>query len=373
MQNNDDMPLKNTQGTGKKMILANELSAQQRSEDEKYMRRCLFLAKQGRAGARPNPMVGAVVVCEGRIIGEGYHRCQGGPHAEVNAIASVRETALLPQSTIYVSLEPCAHYGKTPPCADLIVSRGIRRCVVGCKDPFAKVDGLGIRKLLDAGVEVVVGVLEAECLALNQAFITFHTLQRPFVTLKWAQSEDGLMGGMPGTAPVRFSSALTMTLMHRRRALCDAILVGGGTALADNPSLTVREWTPRGLTGNLPQFARDHGGNEQGQPLRVVIDAKGNLPQNLRLFDGEAETLVWPDWDLPALLKALHERNVQTLLVEGGADTLRRFMEAGLWDEARVETAPFSLGEGVKAPSLEGREPQEVHIVDGHRIEVFRF
>ena len=353
----------------KKPVTAKELAPEQRNEDEKFMARCLQLARQGMAGARPNPMVGAVVVHKGKIIGEGYHICQGGPHAEVNAIASVKQTELLTESTIYVSLEPCAHYGKTPPCADLIVSKGIRRCVIGCKDPFAKVDGLGIKKLLDAGIEVIVGIREQECLELNRTFIIYHTLKRPYITLKWAQSKDGMMDAkrtdknstqnLSAGQPVRFSTPFTMALMHRQRALSDAILVGGGTALSDNPSLTIRHWAGRGETGNLPLHIREKQGDVKGNPLRIVIDTRGNLPQNLNIFNAEAETLVWKNRDLQALMGELHQRNIQTLLVEGGAETLKRFLEAGLWDELRVETAPFSLKEGVKAPSLDGMQPYE--------------
>lgn len=373
MITNDDVKLKNVQGEVKMPTQVADLSPEQYKEDEKYMRRCLQLARQGRVGARPNPMVGAVVVCDGCIIGEGYHICQGGPHAEVHAIRSVRQPERLPQSTIYVSLEPCSHYGKTPPCADLIISTGIKRCVVGCKDPFAQVDGQGIRKLLDAGVEVTVGVLEQECLALNQTFVTYHTLKRPYITLKWAQSMDGLMDALPkGEKPVKFSTKLSMTLMHRRRALSDAILVGGRTALNDNPTLTVRNWSARGETGNLPMYLKEKYGDVSGNPLRVVIDTHGNLPADLNLFNEEAETLVWSGCDLNALMRELHKKNVQTLLVEGGAETLRQFLDEGLWDEMRVETAPFKLCTGVEAPSLEGLCPAEVHFVDGNTISVYR-
>lgn len=370
----------NIADTLKKAYSVAGLSEEQRHEDEKYMHRCIQLARQGQAGARPNPMVGAVVVCQGRIIGEGYHICQGGPHAEVNAIASVRHPELLPESTIYVSLEPCAHYGKTPPCADLIVSRKIRRCVVGCRDPFAKVNGLGIKKLLDGGVDVTVGVLEQECRALNPNFMTYHTLKRPFITLKWAQSRDGMMGivnkdrnGNEMPCPVRLSTPLTMTLMHRRRALCDAILVGGGTILSDNPSLTVRQWTSRGKTGNMPLSQREAGKEwTKGNPLRVIIDVKGNLPTSHNIYNKEAETLVWTNWDLEALMQELHRRNIQNLLVEGGSETLRRFLDAGLWDELRVETAPVEIGpNGIKAPSIEDQHLHNLYQVDGNGIAIY--
>lgn len=299
--------------------------------DEKYMQRCIQLARNGITGAPPNPMVGAVIVHNGKIIGEGYHRRCGGPHAEVNAIRSVRHPELLQDSTIYVSLEPCAHYGKTPPCADLIIEKRIPRVVIGCKDPFAKVDGLGIKKLQDAGIHVTVGVLEEECKALNRSFMTYHMLKRPFITLKWAQSQDGFMG--QSQKQVAFSTQLTQTLVHNLRAHHDAILVGGGTVMCDNPSLTTRLWKGK-------------------NPLRVVIDTHGNLDKEAKVFNDEAETLVWESWDLETLMRELHDRKVQTLLVEGGAHVLQRFIQEDLWDEIRVETSPILLGEGIPSPTL---------------------
>lgn len=306
---------------------------ERQKNDEKYMQRCLQLARCGIMGAPPNPMVGAVVVYAGRIIGEGFHRRCGGPHAEVNAIASVKDISLLPKSTIYVSLEPCAHYGKTPPCADLIIQKGIKRVVVGCRDSFDKVDGLGIQKLRDAGCEVTVGVLEEECLELNRQFFTFHTSKRPYITLKWAHSADGFIGKREERVP--FSTPLTKTLVHRLRAMSDAILVGGGTLVTDNPSLTVREWTGK-------------------NPLRIVIDTHGSLdgPEVFSIQNNEADTLVWKNWNLNELMKELYKRGIQRLLVEGGAETLQRFIQASLWDEARIETAPLRIGSGVIAPQL---------------------
>ena len=214
--------------------------------DERYMARCLQLAACGRAGAAPNPMVGAVIVHNGTIIGEGYHRQCGGPHAEVNAIAAVEDERLLRESTMYVSLEPCAHYGKTPPCADLIVSKGIPRVVIGCRDSYAEVDGKGIQKLRAAGIEVTIGVLEQECRELNRAFFTYHSKHRPYITLKWAQSTDGYIDALREEGevhePVKFSSEESALRVHRLRALSDAILVGRRTAVLDNPSLTTRLW-----------------------------------------------------------------------------------------------------------------------------------
>ena len=342
----------------------------------KYMRRCIQLARCGEAGAAPNPMVGAVIVCDGRIIGEGYHRRCGGPHAEVNAIASVRDKQMLCRSTIYVSLEPCAHFGKTPPCADLIIRSGIPRVVIGCADTFAKVNGLGIKKLQDAGCEVAVGVLEEECRELNRQFFTFHQEHRPWITLKWAQSEDGYISPLPApqkgecfgseevssldTPPkgeqegaVFFSSPLTQTLVHRLRARSGAILVGTRTALADNPSLTTRYWI---------------GPN----PLRLTIDRHGILPPTLHLLDGSTPTVIYTNESIPEILDDLYKRDVQSLLVEGGAKLLQSFIDEGLWDEARIETAPVRLGQGVAAPSLTEMRLQCQQNYSGHIIQTYR-
>ncbi|MBR4307869.1 MAG: bifunctional diaminohydroxyphosphoribosylaminopyrimidine deaminase/5-amino-6-(5-phosphoribosylamino)uracil reductase RibD [Bacteroidaceae bacterium] len=319
----------------------------------KYMHRCIQLAKCGEAGAPPNPMVGAVVVCDGRIIGEGYHRRCGGPHAEVNAINSVKDRRLLSRSTIYVSLEPCAHYGKTPPCADLIIKSGIPRVVIGCADPFAKVNGLGIKKLRDAGCEVKVGVLESECLELNHRFFTFHKKHRPWITLKWAQSKDGFIGACDTTNRVQFSNAFTQTIVHRLRAKSSAILVGTRTAILDNPSLTTRYWT---------------GAN----PLRLTIDRKGCLPENLRLLDGSTPTIVYTQESIEEILNDLYNRNIQSLIVEGGACLLQSFIDAGLWDEARIETAPVFIKQGTIAPKLSHEELKCQQNFGKHSICIYR-
>lgn len=325
--------------------------------EEKYMKRCIQLAKNGFTRTEPNPMVGAVVVHKGRIIGEGYHVRCGGPHAEVNAIASVRTPELLRDSTLYVSLEPCSHYGKTPPCADLIIEKQIPRVVVGCMDPFAQVAGRGLRKLQAAGIEVVVGVCEAQCRALNRRFMTFHELRRPYVTLKWAESSDHYIDRLrtAGTAepPYRFSTPYTQMLAHKRRAEHRAILVGTQTALLDNPSLDARAWPG-------------------DSPLRLVVDRRGRLPEGLHLFDGKQPTRVYTQCEerlkeggregltfVPLtpeenaarqVLDDLFRLNVQSLLVEGGGKLLSSFLQAGLWDEAFVECAPDRLETGVPAP-----------------------
>lgn len=320
--------------------------------DEMYMRRCLQLARCGRLGAAPNPMVGAVVVCDGRIIGEGFHQRCGEAHAEVNAIRSVAQPELLRRSTIYVSLEPCAHYGKTPPCAQLIIDRGIPNVVVGCRDPFPRVDGRGIEMLREAGIAVRVGVLEEECRWLNRRFITFHTLRRPYITLKWAQSRDGYIDRLRTTAdepPVHFSTPTTQALVHKMRAEHEAILVGRRTWELDQPRLDVRLWHGR----NPMPVVLGHGGYALGMEA-----ARCGLFDSGKTEDGDT---------LAALMAELHQSGVQSLLVEGGARTLQSFVDRGLWDEARIETAPFDLGDGVAAPQIRGREGEKL-LIDGRRI-----
>lgn len=323
-------------------------------DDIKFMQRCIQLAQCGEAGAAPNPMVGAVVVCDGRIIGEGYHRRCGGPHAEVNAINSVRNKHLLSRSTIYVSLEPCAHYGKTPPCADLIIHSGIPRVVVGCTDPFAKVNGLGIKKLQDAGCKVIVGVLEQECRELNRRFFTFHQKHRPWIMLKWAQSKDGFISPPPSSHQKgMISNTLTQTLVHRLRARFGAILVGTRTAIIDNPTLTTRYWS---------------GPN----PLRLTIDRHKILPPTLHLLDGSTPTVIYTRESLQEILTDLFNRGIQSLLVEGGAKLLQSFINEGLWDEARIETAPSCLEHGVSAPLLANGQLEKQQLLGRHLLQYYR-
>jgi diaminohydroxyphosphoribosylaminopyrimidine deaminase/5-amino-6-(5-phosphoribosylamino)uracil reductase len=269
----------------------------------------------------------------------------------VNAIRSVRDESLLKDSTIYVSLEPCSHYGKTPPCADLIIEKKIPRVAVGCLDPFSKVNGQGIRKLRDAGIEVEVGVLEKECLELNRRFITFHRLHRPFVTLKWAQSEDGFMDAERGESekPVQFSTTFTQTLVHQLRAMHQAIMVGTKTVLTDNPTLTTRLW-------------------EGPNPLRVTIDRYGVLPESVHLKDGKVPTVIYDTGNLREILSDLYKRGVQSLMVEGGGRLLQHFIDEGLWDEARVEIAPFCLDRGVSAPRMKEVNLKAELLVDGRKI-----
>ena len=288
--------------------------------DEKYMRRCLQLARNGIHSARPNPMVGCVIVADDpqaadgreRIIGEGYHIRCGEGHAEVNAFASVRpsDEHLLPLATVYVSLEPCSHFGKTPPCADLIVSKGVKRVVVGTVDPFAKVQGRGIEKLRQAGIELTVGVLEAECRELNKRFFTFHQQHRPYIILKWAQTANGYLDD--NFHPLAISTPFTQMLSHRLRADEDAIVVGRITDEREHPALTVRHWS--------------------GQDPRRFVLSK--------------------DYSIEQLISDCCEQNIQSLIVEGGAKTHESFIDADLWDEIRVETAPITVKRGTEACPL---------------------
>ena len=314
------------------------------TEDEKYMKRCLQLARHGAFTTAPNPMVGAVIVHEGRIIGEGWHRRYGGPHAEVNAVRSVRpeDEALLPHSTIYVSLEPCSHWGKTPPCAELLVEKGFQRVVVGCLDPNEKVAGRGITRLREAGAEVVVGVLEEECRQLNRKFMTFHTLHRPYITLKWAESADGFIDRhresreKDGDA-VKFSTPWTQMLVHRLRALHEAILVGRRTWELDQPSLTTRLWP--GKNPEKLMLSLTPGPSPKGEGSKYHQQEEGlfhRVTTPLALWRGAGGEAV----------------PYQSILVEGGAKTLQSFIDADLWDEVFIERSDIVLNDGVKAPKM---------------------
>lgn len=301
----------------------------------KYMRRALELSAKGFPWAFPNPMVGAVIVApDGTIIGEGYHRKCGGPHAEVNAIASVDNPDLLKDSTMYVTLEPCAHTGRTGPCAQLIIDKQIPHVVVGCRDPFEKVDGKGIEMLLRAGVKVTVGVLEDECKRLNAVFFTAHTLHRPFVTLKWAQTADGFLDcdrTATRGAPLKISTQLSATLMHRFRAMSDGIIVGSGTVIADNPTLDTRFWP-----GNSPR--------------PIILDCRQRIFGNFNIMD--REPLIINDiMSVKEILQFLYSENFTSIMVEGGADTLNRFIESGIWDLARIETSDLRLGTTGRIPA----------------------
>ncbi|CAA9281934.1 MAG: Diaminohydroxyphosphoribosylaminopyrimidine deaminase / 5-amino-6-(5-phosphoribosylamino)uracil reductase [uncultured Adhaeribacter sp.] len=319
-----------------------------RLADELFMRRALELAMLGASTTRPNPMVGCVVVYKNKIIGEGWHQRYGGPHAEVNAINAVADKSLLPESKVYVTLEPCSHYGKTPPCADFLIEHQVRSIFICNTDPNPLVAGRGIRKLLDAGCEVHVGLLEDEGLQLNKRFFTFHGQKRPYIVLKWAETADGYIAE-PDLKPLAISGNLARKLVHKWRTEEQAIMVGTHTALADNPRLNAREWTG-------------------SQPVRIIIDKDLRLPPNLHLFDKSQATLVYnyergehqPNLEyvkvtpvndlLEQLLPDLYQRNIQSVLVEGGTILLNYFLEAGLWDEARVLRSSQFLNAGLKAP-----------------------
>ena len=328
------------------------------------MLRALQLAKNGLGSTYPNPMVGCVIVYNDKIIGEGWHHQAGQAHAEVNAIESVKDKALLKNSTIYVTLEPCSHFGKTPPCADRIIAEGIPRVVVGSTDPNPKVSGNGIKKLQDAGCEVVNGVLENQCREINKRFFTFQTKNRPFIILKWAENSNRLIAPLSKDhqAPVWITNIFSRQIAHKMRAQEQAILIGTNTAHSDNPSLTTRDW---------------HGAS----PLRIIIDRRGVLSLDLNAFDGHAKTLVFTEVDIDntetirykkvdfnndlpnQICETLYELNIQSLIIEGGAQTLQHFIAANLWDEAYIFSGATSFSEGIAAPTISGRIITETSLV----------
>lgn len=339
--------------------------------DEKYMRRALQLAKNGIESTSPNPMVGAVIVYKDKIIGEGYHRRCGEGHAEVNAIASVKDKTLLQQSTIYVTLEPCSHYGKTPPCAQLIIDSKIPNVVIGSLDPFEKVSGRGVKMLQDAGINVATRVLEQECKNLNPHFITAHTLRRPFVTLKWAKSQDGYMDIIrcKNELPAKFSTETTSMLVHKLRAQHDAIMVGSETIIRDNPRLNNRLWS-----GDSPTI--------------VIADRRTQIPPDAQIFkhnpvylspqkrEDLKHEIQWIEIPKNAsindYLNTLYKFGITSLLVEGGSYLLQAFIDNGLWDVARIETNPKPLNKkGIKkAPSICGLQSSE-ETIDGNKISTY--
>jgi len=344
------------------------------TSDKKQMARCLELAKMGAGSTSPNPLVGCIIVCNNEIIGEGYHQKHGEPHAEVNAINSVTNTDLLKESTLYVTLEPCAHYGLTPPCSDLIIARQIPKVVIGTIDPFAKVAGKGIERLKNAGIEVKPGVLEKECRELNKRFFTFHEKKRPYVILKWAQSLDGFIdinrSEKDFGQPTWITEDKALQKVHEMRAVEDAVFVGTNTALIDNPSLTVRRCKGR-------------------NPVRVVLDNQLRLPKNLKLFDGTAKTIVFNskqnyetgnisyvkiNFDkniLPQILNELHRINILSLIVEGGKQLLESFINENLWDEAYQFIGNKFLTDGKNAPKISGNIVYRENL-DPDKLVVFK-
>ncbi|HEU0137500.1 MAG TPA: bifunctional diaminohydroxyphosphoribosylaminopyrimidine deaminase/5-amino-6-(5-phosphoribosylamino)uracil reductase RibD [Flavobacterium sp.] len=329
-----------------------------------YINRCIQLAANGLGTTYPNPMVGSVIVYDNKIIGEGWHQKPGGPHAEVVAINSVQDKSLLEYSTLYVNLEPCSHFGRTPPCSDLIIDSKIPNVVVGTVDPHVKIAGKGIEKLFDAGVNVTVGVLEKECRFLNRRFFSFHQKKRPYIILKWAQTNDGFIAPAAdfrnkNASPIWISNAYSRQLVHKWRSEEQAILIGTQTAVDDNPKLDVRDWT---------------GAN----PIRIVLDRSKRISKENHIFGLLAKTMVVSEGEFSAvdeslaidfgknlaeqLCELMYIKEILSVIIEGGRQTLQTFIDAGLWDEARVFTGTNEFGNGVKAPLLPVGASEKMHV-----------
>jgi len=335
------------------------------NQHDKYMHRCLELAVRGLGKVAPNPMVGCVIVGDNGILGEGHHDTFGGAHAEVNAINSVENKAALSTATLYVNLEPCAHHGKTPPCTDAIIASGIKNVVIGCSDPNPLVKGKGIEKLKEAGVSVEVGPLERDCMEVNKRFFTFHERKRPFIILKWAQSSDGFIDKKrtKEEAPAKITQDEVQIMVHLWRSQEQAIMVGTHTIIMDNPNLTARKVNGR-------------------SPTRIVLDKSLKIPADAHVFNKDAPTLIFTEQAAPAnngveymhiafdakllqnMLTELYNRNLQSVIVEGGEKLLKSFIEKDLWDEAKVFYSAKALGEGVSAPSFPFPSKGEIKIGD---------
>ncbi len=330
---------------------------------EKYIRRCIELAKNGLGTTYPNPMVGSVIVYEDKIIGEGWHKKSGEAHAEVIAINSVKDKFLLRESTIYVSLEPCSHFGKTPPCCDLIIKNEIPNVVIGTLDSNVKVAGNGIKKLIEAGANVTVGVLEAECKELNKRFFTFHEKKRPYVILKWAESQDGFIAPTKNLRneqkPFWITNEFSRQLVHKWRSEEQAILVGTNTVIVDNPKLDVRDWT-----GN--------------NPIRIVLDKNNRIQKDSHIYDNQVKTIIFSnlantnngvnttfeviDFEqnlAQQILKVLYKYNIQSVIIEGGRQTLQTFIDENLWDEARLFIGNIAFENGTKGPIIALRKMEK--------------
>ena len=340
--------------------------------DNIYMRRCFELARKGLGMTKANPLVGCVIVYQDRIIGEGYHHEYGGPHAEVIAIRSVKDPSLIPQSTLYCNLEPCSHYGKTPPCSLLIQQKGFRRVVVSNTDPFPSVNGKGIKHLESSGIEVETGCLEEEGKHLNRRFLHYVNFRRPYVILKWAQTADGFIDLVrePGDqeGPRWISDEVSRTLVHKWRSEETAIMVGTNTILNDNPSLNVRRWS---------------GEN----PVRITLDRNGRLGDSAEILNGKQETIVFtgvernyagkiqlvhanPSYEMVDVMEELFDRQIVSVLVEGGAELLQSFLNSGLWDEARVFSGKMLFSQGIKAPEI-NEKPDETLRIGETKLEVY--
>lgn len=341
---------------------------------ETYLNRCIELAQNGLGTTYPNPLVGSVIVHNNQIIGEGWHRKAGEPHAEVHAIRSVVDKSLLSKATLYVSLEPCSHFGKTPPCADLIVQMGIPKVVIGTVDPNIQVAGKGIEHLNNSGIEVLVGVLQKECIELNKRFFTFHNKKRPYIILKWAETADGFIAPLETTerAPVWITNKRSRQLVHKWRSEEQAILIGTETAIKDNPKLDTRDW---------------HGQN----PTRILIDREGRIPASSHLLDNSIPTLIFTEKTnleskknlifktidfnqniAPQIINALYEHKIQSVIIEGGAKTIQSFIDENLWDEARIFIGASNFEQGIKAPLLNKENASWTTTLDNDQLLMFR-
>ncbi|OCB69916.1 riboflavin biosynthesis protein RibD [Flavobacterium piscis] len=341
---------------------------------EKYIKRCINLAQNGLGTTFPNPMVGSVIVYENQIIGEGWHKKAGEPHAEVNAIRSVKDKSLLKKATIYVSLEPCSHFGKTPPCCDLIIEHQIPNVVVGTVDPNEKVAGNGIKKLIAAGANVTVGVLEKECNELNKRFFTFHQQKRPYIILKWAQSQDGFLSPEKeieqDRKPVWITNTYSRQLVHKWRSEEQAILAGTQTVIDDNPKLNTRDWSGK-------------------NPVRVVLDQNNRIPKDSFVFDNMVKTIVFTKSEtnlsaentnfevidfnqniIPQILAVLHQNQIQSIIIEGGLQTLQSFIDENIWDEARIFIGNISFEKGTKAPMIQMKNPIKTYIQSDELLNI---
>jgi diaminohydroxyphosphoribosylaminopyrimidine deaminase/5-amino-6-(5-phosphoribosylamino)uracil reductase len=314
---------------------------------EKYISRCIDIAKNGLGATAPNPMVGCVIVHDSNIIGEGYTSPYGGAHAEVNAISSVKDKSLLKEATLYVTLEPCSHFGKTPPCSNLIIDHGIKNVVIGCVDDNEKVSGQGIAKLKEAGCNVTVGVLENVCKEHHKRFFTFQNKKRPYIILKWAETSDGFIAPLHKKVkqPVWITNQYSRQLVHKWRAEEQAILVGTNTVLEDNPGLTTRDWKGK-------------------HPIRIVLDKNKTLSKDFKVFDDNTKTILINESSADDICNLLYKANINSVIVEGGAKTLQLFINSGLWDEARVFIGQSDFREGIKAPKCKGKLIDKQQLLD---------
>lgn len=320
------------------------------------MQRCINLAKNGLGTTYPNPLVGAILVFENKIIGEGWHKKSGEAHAEVIAIESVKNKELISKATLYVSLEPCCHYGKTPPCANLIIEKKIKKVIIGCVDFNEKVAGKGIELLINNGVEVIQGVLNQDCIYLNKRFFTFHTQKKPYIILKWAQSFDEFIAPIKNDSlkPIMISNLVSQQLVHKWRTQEEGILVGTKTVLIDNPKLTARNWQ-----GNNPK--------------RIILDKNNQISKESYIFDNQSETIYITsneidfseNWPIN-ICKYLYNKQIQSVIIEGGTKTLQGFIDANLWNEARIFTNKSNLKSGIKAPNITGKIKKIEIIANDH-------